>query len=183
MKYKEVWDLAIPFLKKAIKKDFVLHTKYVVKAMEILLETVNEDESLLIPAAILHDVGWAKVPHELQLNYTKENHNKALELHLEYAIEIIPLILDKLDYDQDKINKIIEIVKAHKFTDPLELDKQLLIDADNLSEVFKEPFYEDVKIYNKTPNEMYNIRKDNKFYTITAEKMFNLEIERRKSEL
>ena len=65
-KYNNIWELAKPYLEKGVKKDFILHTTCVVKAMELLLEHEKGDESLLIPAAILHDVGWSKVPQDLQ---------------------------------------------------------------------------------------------------------------------
>lgn len=180
--YEEIWDLAQPYLRAGVMKDFVLHTEGVVKAMELILQEEDGDEDILIPAAILHDVGWSKVPEDLQKSKDDEDKKRALELHLEYAPPIIKEILAKFDYGPDKIQRIIEIVKAHKFQDPDELEKQLLIDADAVADAFKEQFESDVESYDTTPEKLYEFRKENEFYTATARKIFNRELEERKIE-
>jgi len=182
-KYKEIWELAKPYLKKATKKDMVIHTKGVIFAMTLLLKEEEGNKEILIPSAILHDVGFSKVPKVLQTSTDEKERKRSLELHLEYAPEIIEEILNKVGYNKDNINKIIEIVVAHKFQDPKELDKQLLIDADTLADLFKEQFYTNAKDYNKTPQEFYNIRKDNKFYTKTAKNIFDQELKNRAKEI
>jgi HD superfamily phosphodiesterase len=182
-KFKKIWELAIPYLKSGKRKDFVLHTEGVIKAMQLLLEREKGEEEILIPAAILHDVGWSRVPLELQKSDDKEKKTEGLRLHLEYAAPIIKEILKKCGFEPNKIKKVIEIVLSHKFQEPKELDKQLLIDADTLSDVFKEQFYADAKEYRRTPEEMYNFRKNNRFYTETAKRIFNKELEKRKNEI
>lgn len=179
----QIWILAKPYLEKATKKDMVVHTKGVLLAMTMLLKKENGDKVILIPSAILHDVGFSKVPKKLQTSIDEEDRKKSLKLHLEYAPKIIEEIMTKVGYSKDDINKIIEIVVAHKFQDPKELDKQLLIDADTLADLFKEQFYTNAKDYNKTPQEFYNIRKDNKFYTKTAKNIFDQELKNRAEEI
>ena len=79
-----------------------------------------------------------------------------------------------------KIKKIIEIVKAHKFKNPKEINKRILIDADALSDCFKEQFAGDMKSYNKSRESLYNFRKkNNKFYSKVAEEIFTKELNRR----
>lgn len=174
---------ATPFLKKGKKKDFVIHTKWVVKSMEMLLEKEKGDEDILIPAAILHDMGWSKVPLSLQKIRKGPKAKKALELHLEYCPPIAKKILDSFGYDKAKIKEIIDVILAHKFKNPRNLSKRLLIDADNLSDIFKEPFYEDVKQYKITAKENLEIRRENKFYTKTARTIFNKELVKRVEEI
>lgn len=84
-KFVKIWELAVPFLKKGKRKDFVLHSKGVVKAMELLLKQEKGDEDILIPAAILHDTGWSKVPLGLQKTSDKAKIKKGMWLHLKYA--------------------------------------------------------------------------------------------------
>ncbi len=172
------------YLRKGIKKDIVLHTRGVVKAMEMLLEKEKGEEDILIPAAIFHDVGWSEVPHNLQkADITKEERNEALRRHLEYAGPVIEEIMKKFDYSKEDVERIIDIVKAHKFQDPEETDKQLLIDADALSDCFREQFYSDCKAYGTTPESNYEFRKkNNRFYTKTAGEIFEKEMEDRKKE-
>jgi HD superfamily phosphodiesterase len=182
-KYQEIWSLALPYLKKGVRKDFVIHTKGVVRAMGYLLEKEKGDEDVLLPAAILHDVGWAKVPKELQKSNNDDDQYQALKLHIKYAPEIIKEILTKLNFKQERIKEIIEIVIAHKFQDPEDFNKRLLIDADTLSDAFKEQFYNDVKAYNSTPQRTYEFRKKNTFYTKSAKELFDKELEERKKEI
>ncbi len=182
-KYNKIWKLAKPYLEKGKMKNFVLHTKGVVKAMELLLQKENGDIDILIPAAILHDVGWAKVPATLQKSNNKKKQIQAQKLHIKYAPKIVKKILSKTKYNEKQIKTIIEIIVAHKFKNPIKLDKRLLIDADNLSDVFKKQFYSDVESYNVTPEQNYNFRKnDNSFYTKTAKIIFDKELKKRKQE-
>lgn len=180
--HEKIWRLAKLYLIKGTKKNFVIHTKGVIKAMELLLEKENGDEDILIPAAILHDVGWSRVSSDLQKSKKQKDRTKALHLHLKHAISIIKEILTKEDYNKSKIERVINIVQAHKFQKPAELDKQLLIDADVMSDAFKEQFYSDAKSYNKTPKQNYEFRKRNKFYTNTAKQIFFKELEKRRKE-
>ncbi len=180
--FEKIWKLALPYLKKGKRKDFVVHTKGVIKAMELLLKQEKGDENILIPAAILHDVGWSKVPLNLQMSNDKAGKIKALELHLKYAPLIIKEVLIKCEYNENQIKKIIDIVLAHKFKNPRRLDKRLLIDADTLSDAFRKQFFSDIKAYKTTPEELYNFRKNNQFYTKTAKIIFNKELNERKKE-
>jgi len=181
-KYKKIWQLSLPYLKQGKMKNFVLHTEGVVKAMELLLKKEKGDSNILIPAAILHDIGWAKVPLKLQKSHKQSEKTQAMRLHLEYAPAIIKKVPEDLNYNSKFIERIAEIVLAHKFHQPRQLDKRLLIDADNLSDAFKEQFYSDVKAYHNTPQNQYNYRLNNKFYTKTAKNIFYKELNQRKKE-
>ena len=180
--HEQIWNLVIPYLRKGVIKDFVLHTQGVVKAIELILKEEEGDGDILMPAAILHDVGWSKVPADLQKSKDDADRKKALELHLEYASPIIEEVLTKVNYDQNQIQRVIGVVKAHKFQDPSEFEKQLLIDADAVADAFKEQFYSDVESYGTTHQKLYEFRKQNKFYTATARKIFNRELEERRKE-
>ncbi len=180
--FKKIWKLSIPYLKKGGRKDFLLHTEGVVKAMELLLKTEIGRPEILIPAAILHDTGWSKVPKNLQKSNNEKQKIESLKLHLKYSVPIINKILAKVNFDKKSIKIITNIVLAHKFKKPKELSKRLLIDADTLSDVFKRQFYSDCKAYNRTPSELYNFRKNNKFYTETAKAIFDKELEKRRKE-
>ena len=188
-KYRKIWELAEPYLKEGVIKDFVLHTEGVVRATEMILKKEKGDEDILIPAAILHDVGWAKVPPKLQnVKDRKENNKKiirkALELHIEFAPEIINKILTELKYDRKIIKRIIDVVYDHKFKNPRDINKRILIDADTVGCIFREQFYSDMKSYENTARESYEHRKsDDTFYTKTAKEIFEREMKKRKREV
>jgi hypothetical protein len=184
-KYNKIWCLALPYLKKGKRKDFVVHTKGVVRAMEMIFEKEKADRDSLIPAAILHDVGWAKVSLKMQKSWMKKMEKiRGEELHLEYAPPIVKEILEKNKYSRGKIKTITEIILAHKFQNPKSPDKRLLIDADNLADAFQKQFYSDAKTYKVTLEENYKWRKkNNKFYTKIAKKTFDKELEKRRKEI
>lgn len=175
----KIWKLATPYLKAGVRKDFFLHTQVVVKAMKLILKKEKGDVGLLFPAAILHDTGWSRVPEYLQKNNNKRDQIKALKLHIKYAAPIIKEILTKLEYNKNNIREIVEIVKSHKFKNPKDINKKILIDADNLSDAFRKQFENDLISYNQTRDKLYNYRKNNKFYTKTAEKIFRKELSKR----
>ncbi len=180
---ERVWKLALPYLKQGKSKDFAAHTKGVVKSMKFLLEHEKGDGDILIPAAILHDVGWSRVPLKLQKSGSRQDRTNALKLHIKYAPPIIEKILKEAGYDRNRIKKVIMIVASHKFHNPRSLDKRLLIDADAMSDALKEQFYSDAKSFGKTPLENYEFRKRNRFYTRAAESFFRKELEKRKTEI
>ena len=183
-KFQKIWELALPYLKKGKRKDFVIHTSGVVRAMELLLLSEMGDPDILIPAAILHDTGWSKVSEKYQKTNVKADVLVGMKLHLEKSAPIIEKILSKLDYDGEFIKTITEIVLAHKFVDnPDSLEKILLIDADTLSDVFKEQFYRDCAEYGLSPSKMFEIRKNNRFHLESARNIFEQELSKRKSEI
>ena len=184
IKYKKIWQLALPYLEKGVIKDFVLHTQGVVKAMDLLLKKEKADPDLLIPAAILHDAGWAKVPKKYQQTKNKVDRKKGMILHIKYIPAIAEEVLSKLDYKKSDINKIIDIAQDHKSKNPRSLTKRLLIDADQLSDTFKEQLHSDAKSYGRTPISMLEYRMNrNKFYTKTAQDIFKKQTALRLKEL
>lgn len=170
-KYQKIWELALPYLKKGIMKDFVIHTNYVVKSMEMIIAGEGGDKDILIPSAILHDVGWSKVDPSLQTNVDLEQKRIAQRQHLVLAKDIIEEILSKVRYEKVDINRVIAIVEAHKFQDPGEKEKQMLIDADNLSDTFIESFKADVVTYKSTPEQVFEYRTQNQYYSKTAKEI------------
>lgn len=185
-KYNKIQELAVGILKKVVRKDYVLHTLTVTRAMEMLLEKEGGDPDILIPAALCHDLGWRDVPEALQMpNLSKEDYRKSIEQHLEKNPPITQEVLEKVGYSQDKIDRIIEIILAHKFADPntLSQEQKMLIDADTLSDVFSEQFYSDANSYKKTPAEVLKFRSTNTYFTPTANEIFKRELEVRKREI
>ncbi|MFA6963505.1 MAG: HD domain-containing protein [Patescibacteria group bacterium] len=182
-KFEKIWDLAMPYLKKGIMKDFVSHTKYVVKSMEMIIDGEGGDEDILIPSAILHDVGWSKVDPSLQLNDDMEKKREGQRQHITFAKEIVEEVLDQAGYSEEDIQKVVGIVMAHKFQDPEDKEKQMLIDADNLSDTFKEQFDSDVVAYHSTPEQVYEYRMNNKYYTQTAQQIADQQMAKLKAEI
>ena len=171
-----LWESVRPLLKKAKRKDFILHTKNVVRAMNELLESEKGDPKILIPAACLHDVGWSGVDDKLQTSTSKDDQSLALHQHIDFAPNIIRPLLSDLGFDKKSIQKIIKIVISHKFIKPKDHDSQMLIDADTLSDTYLDSFESDFKSYHSSPAVHLQFRSKNSFYTKTAQDIFKKHI-------
>jgi len=152
----------VKYLRGGVRKNFVIHAEGVVKAMEMILKKEKGDADILILAAMLHDVGWCSVPEKFQMAEDKKLKQEGMQLHI-------------------KNKKIASIVMAHK-SNPRKSDKRILIDADALSDVFRKQFASDMAAYENTAQELYDFRKNNKFYTKTAKEIFEIEIKKRVKE-
>ena len=62
--FESIWQLANPYLNTR-KND--IHTKISTELAFELLKREDGDSTIVIPAIILHDVGWKKVPEHLHL--------------------------------------------------------------------------------------------------------------------
>ena len=93
------------------------HTERVVGLCRVLGDRLGADLSVLIPAAILHDIGRGE------------------DGHAEKGAEIAGIILKENGVPYDKIERIVEAIRVHSFSERLEaasLEAQILSDADKL---------------------------------------------------
>jgi uncharacterized protein len=96
------------------------HTERVVALCRVLGERLGADMSVLIPAAILHDVGRGE------------------ESHAEKGAEKARRVLTEHGVLGDRIARIVEAVRVHSFSEGLEaasLEAQILSDADKLDAI------------------------------------------------
>jgi len=93
------------------------------------------DEAVVLPAIILHDVGWKMVPEEKQLGAfgPKAKDKQTQRIHETQGVKIAQKILTRLNYDQEKIFEILSIIDGHDTRqETLSLNDQLVKDADKL---------------------------------------------------
>ena len=130
--YERIWDLARPYLNTR-KND--IHTEISTDLAQLLLAQEGGDEDIVVPAIILHDVGWKKVPEDIQMkafgpNTTMPEWNRVHEVE---GARIAGDILRKVDYHEDKILEIQEIIKGHDSRkDPISKNDSIVKDADKL---------------------------------------------------
>jgi HD superfamily phosphodiesterase len=104
-------------------------------AKRLLASYPDADESIVLPAILLHDVGWKMVPEEKQLNAfgPKATDKAANRLHEVEGVRIAGEILASLDYDAGKTREILVIIDGHDSRlEALSLNDQLVKDADKL---------------------------------------------------
>jgi hypothetical protein len=104
-------------------------------ARKLLSQYPEADEGIVLPAILLHDVGWKAVPEEKQLNAfgPKAKDNESQRLHEVEGARIAGGILQSLGYDEEKIKEIQAVIEGHDSRQkPLSLNDALVKDADKL---------------------------------------------------
>ena len=148
--FQKIWQLAEPYLDTR-KND--IHTKISTECAYRLLEREGGDQDIVIPAIILHDVGWKRVPENLQLktfgpNATSPELNRLHEIE---GVKIAKEILESVHYDKDKVAEILKIIEGHDSRkEPLSLNDKIVKDADKLSRYNKEFFIINMKRFKET---------------------------------
>lgn len=110
--FHKVFERAKPFLRT--RKNLV-HTRIALRYALKLLKTVGADEEVVVPAILLHDVGWKAVPEPLQLTAFGPNRSnrQAARLHEVEGAKIARKILEGLRYPPKKIEEIFRIIQGH----------------------------------------------------------------------
>jgi 4-hydroxy-3-polyprenylbenzoate decarboxylase len=132
-KYLELYTRARPYLDT---RENDVHTRIVYHYARRLLELYPDaDEEVVLPAVILHDVGWKAVPEERQLEaFGPHIRNPELQrVHEVEGARIAREILTAVNYDPVKREEIVAIIEGHD-TRPtaISLNDQLVKDADKL---------------------------------------------------
>ena len=104
--YKKIWKLAKPYYEKGRPMD-IDHIEWMMKDALLVCEKEGIDEEILLPLAILHDVGYANVSKE---DPYKIETRKA---HMKEGAKIAKEILAKVKYPKEKAEKIVYYVSVH----------------------------------------------------------------------
>lgn len=112
------------------------HTLFSYLLAEILLENNAEaNADIVLPAILLHDTGWSKIPKDKILHAFGPN-NKYPELTRQHeleSVEIAKTILTELNFEQENIEQIIAIIDGHDTTkNARSLNDAIHKDADKL---------------------------------------------------
>lgn len=130
--YERIWDLARPYLNTR-KND--IHTEISTGLAQQLLVQEGGEEDIVIPAIILHDVGWKEVPEGIQLKAfgPKASMPEWNRVHEVEGARIAGDILRKVNYHEDKTLEIQEIIKGHDSRkESISLNDSIVKDADKL---------------------------------------------------
>lgn len=183
--FKEIRRLAAPYLDTR-KND--IHTDIATEFVFKLLEKEGGDEDVVVPAIILHDVGWKRVPEELQLKAfePKANSPELNRIHEVEGVRIAKEILEKVKYDKDKTEEILRIIDGHDSRkEAFSLNDRIVKDADRLWRYTKEGFDIDTERFSETFPEGINrltSNLDKWFITNSAKEIAKEEIKKRLGE-
>jgi len=154
-----------------------VHTAISTQLAYELLEQEGGDEDIVIPAIILHDSGWQRVPADQQLKAfgpkaTKPELNR---LHEREGVKIAKEILQGINYDHAKSERILEIIDGHDSRQkPLSLNDMIVKDADKIWRYTKSGFQIDIERFGESYEEGLERLRSNLsgwFFTVTARKV------------
>ena len=180
--FEEIWRLAKPYLDTR-KND--IHTEIAVRFAKKLLETEGGDENVVMPAIILHDVGWIKVPeNEQHMGFGPEiQSSNVMKKHEREGVHIAQDILKAVHYDMDKIPEILDIIKGHDSREESRsMNDSVVKDADRLWRFSREGFNIDCDRFNLEPMERVKKRDldiEKIFFTESAKRIARKEIKER----
>jgi HD superfamily phosphodiesterase len=130
--YQKIFEKAKPFLHT---RKNLIHTKIALQYALKLLKSEKGDEGVVIPAVLLHDVGWNAIPEHLHLTAFGPNPSnpKLTRGHEVEGSKIAGVILDKLHYPPKKMKEICQIIQGHDSRKrPLSWNDRIVKDADKL---------------------------------------------------
>ncbi|SPF79512.1 HD domain-containing protein [Pseudoprimorskyibacter insulae] len=108
-----LWDAAKPFLDVRNNDEHTIIAYALAKVL--LAETPEADESVVLPAILLHDIGWKMIPEDLLLQAIGRRPTR-LDLvrdHELHGVEMAREILERLRPEGVDIAAVLEIIDGH----------------------------------------------------------------------
>ena len=141
--FKKIWELALPYQDK---RDDAGHAETSLRYALKMVEMEKGDEDVVIPAIILHDVGWSQLPGKRRMKVfdpgAREEERR--EVVYEHQIESIKLalkILREVKYPPKLTDEILDIISQHDTRRGfISKNEGIVRDADKLWRTSKEGF-------------------------------------------
>ena len=152
-KYWRLWRLAKPYLDTRKNE---IHTRISVGLAMRLLEKERGTPDVVIPAVILHDVGWKQIPEELQLTAfgPKASAPELNRSHEIQSVKIARALLKKVSYDRLLTGEILFIIDGHDSRpEAVSKNDALVKDADKLWRYTPDGFGIDIERFGETYQE------------------------------
>jgi hypothetical protein len=111
-RYPHIYRLTKPYLQT---RDNELHARVSYSFALKLLETEAGDSEVVLPAILLHDVGWWTIPEDLHLQAFGPG-EKDMAINRRHELEgarIAREILEQVGYDPTLTDEIAEIILGH----------------------------------------------------------------------
>lgn len=108
-----LWEAAKPFLDVRNNDEHTIVAYGLARAL--IAQTPGADESVILPAILLHDVGWKRVPQELLLLAIGRRPSRPdlVRDHEVHGVEIARDILERLRPEGVDIAAVLEIIDGH----------------------------------------------------------------------
>lgn len=110
---QDVWDRAVQHLHV---RDNDVHTTYAFGIAKALLELVDGARAeIVLPAILLHDTGWSRVPEDqvLEAIAPRPRHPELVRVHEAEGARIARAVLEDLGRDPAVVDEVVDIVAGH----------------------------------------------------------------------
>lgn len=170
------------------------HAEVTLAYAQSLVTSEKIDEHIVIPAIILHDVGYSQLPKDRRLQVfdksrTDEQRREVQIEHQDAGVRLAKEILEKLGYPARSISEILEIISQHDTRKGfISKNEGIVRDSDKLWRFSKKGF-EAGDRRNNTGREQRckeleaDIDKPDYFYSERAKQLAREELQARKTEL
>ncbi len=113
--FEKIWELALPYQDQ---RDDPGHAEITLKYAQELAKLEGGDEDVIIPAIILHDIGYSQIPKERRLLIFDKDASEEVKrgIALEHQNESVKLargILRQVNYPEKLVPEILEIISQH----------------------------------------------------------------------
>lgn len=184
-KYDEILELAEKYLDTRYN-DVHVPLSYIF-AGKLLEYYPDADEDIVLPAIILHDVGWKMIPEDEQKKGFGPNPDKDEQrVHELEGVKIAEEILISMEYDKEKILKILQIIDGHDTRkEAISLNDKIVKDADKLWRFSPVTIEIDLERFSLKRNELLgslNTKADEWFFTLEAKDIALEELGKSKKE-
>ena len=183
--YDRIWQLALPFLQTRHNE---AHTAIALALARRLLRLEGGQAKIVIPAVMLHDVGWHTVPEDLQMSAfgPKATAPELNRQHEEEGVRIAGDILRQVGYPAAAVLEILAIIDGHDSRlEAVSRNDMIVKDADRLWRYTRTGLRIDIERFGETYQEgLARLRThvDWWLYTETARKLAVEKIRRRQAE-
>ncbi|MCX5804902.1 MAG: HD domain-containing protein [Proteobacteria bacterium] len=176
--------LAKPYLQT---RNNELHTRNAIEFAFRLLAIHQAERAVVIPAIILHDVGWCRVSEEIIGKVCRANPDKdLLRIHEEESLKIAREILGIVSYDPLRTNEILEIIDGHDTrSKAFSINDKIVQDSDKLTR-FAGSFWFLARRFPITPEAfVISLERliDRWFFLPDSKEMARIELSRRLTEM
>ncbi len=148
--YRRIWQLALPFLDTRQNR---VHTAIALSFARRLLRCEGGREEIVVPAVMLHDVGWKTIPEDLQLTaFGPRATNPGLNRkHEEQGVRIAGDILRQAGYPEDAAAEILAIIDGHDSrAEAICVNDRIVRDADRLWRFTRTGLAMDIRRFGET---------------------------------
>ncbi len=146
--FERIRELALPYQDK---REDAGHHAVTLEYAQRLVKMEKGDEDVVIPAIILHDIGWSRIPKArvwilFDKKSSREEIYKLRTEHQDEGVKMARGILEGVGYPPELTAEILEIISQHDTRDGfISKNEGLVRDADKLWRFSKTGFEADTR--------------------------------------